>query len=328
MRKLLAILIILIVLPSAAVADKGLIPLDDVSVYGPGQKAIIAWNGQKEVLILSTDAYTSEASSVLEILPLPSEPKVERGNFSSFEKIQELIWAHRLLAPYQGKMVGEARVEIVFHEKIGPHDITVVRATDVSEFIKWAEDYLKDNNIDYRLDFPKLEALISDYIAGGLNFFVFDLIELASQTKSIDPIVYTFDSSYLYYPLPISSLASGTTSIALYAITSGKIYESSIAGTSLKPALYYGQEPITFDLSAEELSSIDPAIGKLFSNARFTALKYDGDLSELKNDLRTNLRPAMSDLAPQLGQLVFYAILIIAAALLAFIAVKKLVARL
>ena len=45
-------------------ADRGMIPTSDVSVYGPGQKAIIAWNGEEEVLILSTDVYTSENSPV------------------------------------------------------------------------------------------------------------------------------------------------------------------------------------------------------------------------------------------------------------------------
>ena len=66
-------------------ADGGLIPLiptTDVSIYGPGQKAIIAWNGEEEILILSTDVYTSEDSPVLRIVPLPSNPTaIEKGNF-------------------------------------------------------------------------------------------------------------------------------------------------------------------------------------------------------------------------------------------------------
>jgi hypothetical protein len=48
--------------------------IPNVNIYGPGQKAIVAWNGEVERLILSTDVYASASSTVLEFLPLPSQP--------------------------------------------------------------------------------------------------------------------------------------------------------------------------------------------------------------------------------------------------------------
>jgi len=45
---------------SSAYADRGLITVSpEISVYEPGQKAIVAWNGQEEILILSTDVNSS-----------------------------------------------------------------------------------------------------------------------------------------------------------------------------------------------------------------------------------------------------------------------------
>ena len=116
-------------------ADRGMISTSDVSVYGPGQKAIIAWNGEEELLILSTDVYTSESSPVLGILPLPSNPKaIKEGNFDSFTQIENLIRNKARFGP---------GINITLHEKIGAHDITVVEVNDVHEFIQWAENYLK-----------------------------------------------------------------------------------------------------------------------------------------------------------------------------------------
>jgi hypothetical protein len=100
-----------------------MVPISDVSVYGPGQKAIIAWNGEEEILILSTDVRASGDSQVLEILPLPSEPEIEKGDFASFEQVDKLIKEHfptRLWDRARKGTVGPPGegVEIVFHEKL------------------------------------------------------------------------------------------------------------------------------------------------------------------------------------------------------------------
>jgi len=76
---------------SNVAADRGMLPIiPGISVYEPGQKAIIAWSGSKEILILSTDVYADESTKVLEVLPLPSKPVVKDGNFKSFEVVQKI----------------------------------------------------------------------------------------------------------------------------------------------------------------------------------------------------------------------------------------------
>ncbi|HEX69282.1 MAG TPA: hypothetical protein ENG10_03190, partial [Candidatus Bathyarchaeota archaeon] len=134
---LMAVSLILLISFPLIFADEGIIiipPKLNVSVYEPGQKAIIAWNGTEEILVLSTDVNASEDTLALRILPLPSNPKaIEKANFTSFSAIQEILRRHAPsvfsinstveLLPQAEAMLDN--VVITFHEKIGVHDIIV-----------------------------------------------------------------------------------------------------------------------------------------------------------------------------------------------------------
>lgn len=69
-------LVVLVLFPGTPLfADRGLIPfIPGVQIFEPNQRAMIAWNGSEEILLLSTDLRASQATQVLEVLPLPSEP--------------------------------------------------------------------------------------------------------------------------------------------------------------------------------------------------------------------------------------------------------------
>ena len=292
--------LITISLAPVALADRGMVPLSDVSIYGPGQKAIVAWNGKEEILILSTDVRASSDSQVLELLPLPSKPQVEKGDFASFEQVDKLIKEHfptHLWDRSKEGVVGPPGegVEIVFHEKIGAHDITVVKAADSSELVQWAEKFLKDTGIEYQVSSPKLESVTQSYIAQDINFFVFDLIEVTSEPKSIEPIVYRFDTDFLYYPLKISTLAEGWTDINLFLLTPQPLNlhwlpEGSELPQGMEIGKFYGEngpEFIQFGLNEDELISIDVSLASLLEeNAWLTAISYHGDLADLTKDLK------------------------------------------
>jgi len=306
MKRLFGVLLLVICLSSAAIslapvalADRGMVPISNVSVYGPGQKAIIAWDGEEEILILSTDVRASGDTQVLELLPLPSKPQVEKGDFASFEQVDKLIKEHfpgrgwdwlrkGALGPREG-------VEIVFHEKIGAHDITVVKAADSEELVRWAEGFLKEIGIEHKISSPKLELLVGDYIARDINYFVFDLIEVTSEPKSIEPIVYRFDTYFLYYPLKISTLAEGWTDISLFLLTPQPVNLHWLPkGSELPQGMGMGKfydknrtQPIQFKLTKEEIASIDQDIASLLGeNAWLTAMSYQGDLAGLTKDLK------------------------------------------
>ena len=294
----------LITLPLApvALADRGMVPISDVSVYGPGQKAIIAWNGEEETLILSTDVTASADSQVLELLPLPSKPEIKKGDFASFEQVNLLIEEHFPVTSWDwfkegiGVMGPPGRgVEIVFHEKIGAHDITVVKADDTAELIQWAEEFLRSAGIEKQISSPKLESVVASYLDQNMKYFVFDLIEVTAEPKSIEPIVYRFDTDFLYYPLKISTLAEGWTDINLFLLTPQPVslYDLSDGSTlpqDMEVGKFYGgkgTQPIQFEVNEEELISIDESIAELLgSNAWLTAVSYHGDLASLTEDLK------------------------------------------
>ena len=280
------VLLFLVVGVSPAFADMGMVPISNVSIYEPGQKAIIAWNGEEEILILSVDTYASDQSLALRILPLPSEPEaIYEGDIAAFLRIEELIREHLPRPSGREKgLAGGPGIEIVFHQKIGSHDITVVRARDAAEFIDWAQAFLEDVGVEGDISSPDLETVVSGYIEQEIEFFVFDLVEVTSDRKSIEPIVYRFKTPFLYYPLVISSLAVGQTDITLflltqYAVNLGEVPEEMDVG------VYY--MPIQFQLDEEELRWIDPEIAQLLGDsALLTALTYQGGLKALDSDLK------------------------------------------
>jgi len=276
-------------LVSSASADRGLIPVvPDVSVYEPGQKAIVAWNGREEILILSTDVTSTEQTLVVELLPLPSEPKVEAASYSSFENIQALIWSEGISLSYEmtENQVRGASVQIVFHEKIGAHNITVVRATDAAELVDWIEDVLKANNVAQTFSLGDFEPAVEDYMGRGYRYYALDLVEVLPDVRSVDPILYRFDSSFLYYPLLITSPVPGDTEITLFLLTQGKVEKDYFPLNKMFYRFPEGVKSIEFALSKGELSKIDLRIGQLFSEmAWLTVLKYEGAPSFITADL-------------------------------------------
>lgn len=278
-------------------ADRGMIPVtSDVSVYEPRQKAILAWNGHEEVMILSTDVTSSRETLVVEILPLPSKPIVEAASFQSFEEIQHLIWNEGLNMFWYGTE-GQARsgsVEVVFHEEIDAHNITVVTASVTSELATWMEDFLENSGVEHEVSLGSFESVIEDYMDRGFRYYVLDLITVSLEEKSVDPILYRFNSDFLYYPLVITSPLGGDTEITLFVLTEDKI--ELVDYFFFQKASYYllkgSWKPIEFVLSKGDLSKIDLRIGEIFQHkAWLTVLKFKGKVSWLNRDLMISATP-------------------------------------
>ncbi len=297
--RLKAILLFFFLLLSSVVllvsADWGTIPvIPGVSVYEPAQKAIVAWNGQQEILILSADVTSNANTTVLQIMPLPSNPmRIEEASSESFYVVEELIWYHAPPPPPNGYWYDETdRLKVVFHEKIGMHDITVVEAYDVSEFAEWMDEFLLRNGISEKVSLENFDLILEDYMLRGFHFYVLDLIESSSEQKSVEPILYEFDTGFLYYPLLITSPIGGDGKIILFLLTQSVIesgYDPLTKAQYTLSTYPYTTEPIQFELSNEELSLIDFSIGKLFDKAWLTALTYEGQLDKLTEDLMMTL---------------------------------------
>lgn len=308
-----ALLLLLLENPLLASADRGGIPLyPTVDILEPGQKAIIAWNGREEILMLSTDVRADQSTLVLEFLPLPSDPRaVEKANFTSFTKLQEIIRKHtstgyalRGLETLKGNELNRS-VVVTFHEKIGAHDITIVKAENASELAFWVDEFLSRNNAANELSLEEYEAIFEDYISRGFPYFALDLVELSPDDKTVEPILYRFETDFLYYPLMISTLFSGDTSIMLFLLTPQElggymlyrfeegpwarsiVYVENNKTKIFAPAdLAWSPASIfRFDLSDEELRDIDSRLGGFFDDsAILTVLEYRGPLDIFVGD--------------------------------------------
>jgi len=278
---LLAVILLVCLGPSAR-ADRGhfIIPEErltpNINIHESGQRAIIAWNGTEEVMILSTDLSSDRPVKVLEFMPLPAKPTmVKQRTTAPFEVIQELIDAHAPVVAAQEAMgrsaadnaaKAPAAVQVVFQQKIGAHDITVARTENMEAFVGWIRNFLAGRKLKYREEyFARLRPVVQGYLDDRIYYYVFDVVELGKETKSIEPILYRFPSNRLYYPLRVSTLGSGRTHIDLFLISHMKL-DIWGSATGFWSGFYRGARdvPIKFNLGNSDLKRIDPLISELF----------------------------------------------------------------
>jgi hypothetical protein len=290
---------------SAAKADRGGFPLRIAQVTETGQRAIIAWNGTHEELILSTDVVSTNESEVVEIMPLPSNPTISNGETHSFEQAATLVNSFfdvtinsriRYNAfygwqPYARQSPGPWRTQsvwITFQETIGLHFLTVVKAENSTDLAQWLRTFLESRGYDSELP-TGLEGLVGKYIQDEVRYFVIDMIRTNSTAKTVDPLVYKFQTSKLYYPLRISTLFSGYTSISLFTITKNQIKEDSVFG---------GQFGIhaQFQIKREACTSVCANFTGLFSDDPYMYyLTYYGPQTDFSEDMNAEVAQSGSD---------------------------------
>ncbi|MCD6319796.1 MAG: DUF2330 domain-containing protein [Candidatus Desulfofervidaceae bacterium] len=212
-------------------ADMGaIVPVASVSLHEPGQRAIIAHDEFEEILILATDLKTSQKTKVLRFIPFPSKPEVSIAGKNCFKRLEMIVKSHQLSYLDRYKMMAgfSAKVvEIRFHKKIGAHDVTIVRVNNFQHFMQWINEFFANKGFSQRRLGEKEAKIINAYLQKGFNYFVFDLVELTPETKSVEPLIYRFKTRYFYYPLLTSNLMKGYGTITLFVICNrGEIYKS------------------------------------------------------------------------------------------------------
>ncbi len=286
-------------------ADRMAIPFNArVKVFEPNQNAMIAWNGEEEILLLTTDLKASEKTKAIEVLPLPSEPQVKKGDPDVFKRAVKLINSKirvvRLPA-VKGRLAPMASArsekppagEVTFHDKIGSHDISVTHVLSKEGFVEWVEKYLKSAGVDNPEIPAGLREVIGGYIHGGFTWFVFDVVELAETLGSTEAIQYRFATKSLFYPLKISSSMEGNSTVKVLVLTGHHVIVKNDVGVSWEKL----HRPIP--VRAEEASEIDRDMAALFGTGKETRLRiweFTGSLASFKNDLiGESLRYSVND---------------------------------
>ncbi|WP_455391833.1 DUF2330 domain-containing protein [[Eubacterium] cellulosolvens] len=269
-------------------ADGGMIPYDEFSVYEPGQKAIIAWDGTEEIMILSVDVYSEQSTKALHMVPFPSLPEVELGTVESFMKINEIMNRNNWMYG-EGKYYGNDTyptapansVEIIFEEQIGPHDITATKVNSPRDFTNWVNNFLEGKGIYNKKLPPELDKVVGHYINQNIPYFVFDVIDLNPSARSIEPIIYKFKSNYLLFPLEISSIIKGETKITLALLTPNDL---PISSRSLKDLGFNNRHDEI--ISRADIKGVSKEIALMFDDYCRLAV-YEGyfQLIDLEDDV-------------------------------------------
>jgi len=292
-----------LIFPSVS-GDGGIIGPPQIYIYERAQNAIVAWNGSEEVLILSIDIDSSEATKVLRVIPLPSNPiNISQGSFDSFTKLQEIVneklqeaWNHSFLESggyNDGKGVPSSNVEITFQDTIGAHNITIFHIIDGTNFSDYATDFAVQaglNDITFSSEF---QNMVEEYLEDDISFFVFDIIDTSEDEHSIDPIVYRFKTDFLFYPLKITAASDvGETyaEVNVFCITKNRIKNEIFSDLSFYSNInYYSYYSDYFDdinLSEDELLEISPDIYDIFKgDPILMSHEYFGQYSNIDGDI-------------------------------------------
>jgi len=283
-------------LPQTCYADRGgwYINTEPVTLKESGQKAIIGWDGETQVLCLATDVSASKNTIVIEFLPLPSEPKVTLGNRESFDTVQRVLARRHVMfikergslhgRGFKGGFGGEPFI-ITFHERLGAHDVTVIKVNKPDEFANWIEEKAKalaGTNISVP---DSLRKLIAKYLNEyRCPYFVFDVIEVGPDPKSVEPIIYEFESGLLFYPLEISSTFHGQTSIDLIVFSEDWINPDPLLKLDF-------QASTTSYVDANDMQEVLPRLRELLGErAMVQAFRYSGGIDRLKGNIAVGWR--------------------------------------
>ncbi len=210
---LIAILFLLATTGTPVLADGGFFP-DSVyrDLYESAQKAVILYGNCTEHLILSV-SFEGDAEDFAWVIPVPNIPEIAVSEAELFWELSELtatgapgngggFWCFGGAAP-----APEGGVDVIEEEVVGPYATAILSATNATALADWlnANGYV----------FPEEgEAIVSEYIGKEWYFVATKINAVEEDTGyalaegAIEPIMLSFASDDIIYPLRISSLSA------------------------------------------------------------------------------------------------------------------------
>ncbi|MDM8549864.1 DUF2330 domain-containing protein [Desulfobacterales bacterium HSG2] len=216
----------------------------------PSQKAVIWWDGTREVLLLQV-RYEGPAEDFAWIVPLPSKPEISAvdADKSPFAEIslytqKRIGWAYRSIER-GGVTVLERRIA-------GVYDIAVLSSADAGALGGWL------NRNGFAFPASRTDVL-EHYTRKGWVYAAMridrkslgkdEISEL--RTGELQPVRFSFPADEAVYPLRISSVNAGETEIQLYVLADAPVWGKGPrnAETSRKfPVPGYPREPTGFSI--------------------------------------------------------------------------------
>ncbi len=227
-----------LVCAGAALGDGGMFfpwdPRGTPEVLQPTQKVYIRWDGSHEKLLIQTK-YEGPAEEMVWIVPVPSQPTVERGDAAIFDALHEQTAKPDLsytdFAGFQmdsrtastGRTGGTSAVE--WRRRVGDYDVVLLRPVEAENVLQWL------NASEFTVP-DEIAPVLEDYIREGwwmvasrihpdaLTNITRD--KLASGT--LHPLEFAFESLTCVYPLKLTRMAVGPVEELIY-IEGPKHYE-------------------------------------------------------------------------------------------------------
>ena len=285
-------------------ADKGHIWPHPVALSEASQKAIILHNRGEEVLILGVELQAQQATDILEFIPFPSEPQVALAKGNPFERAKRLMEEKGLEIESAHPVKGASAlgpVEIRFSEKIGMHQVTVIKLNDTKGFAEWVAAFFAEKGIPFKPDLSKVLPVAEDYLHRGFAYFVFDYVPVGPTLRFIEPLTYRFRTKHLYYPLKTSNIVGGQGAVDIIMVLPGSfVFESE---PTKEMRFWSGLRDLSTahandwrlssssKLNLTEAGTLYPEAGKLFAHTKkvyLQALQFRGDY-QFSNDLLLDL---------------------------------------
>jgi|GEM_PF-6657270 len=239
-NKIFLILMGLVLMPAFALADGMVVPPHDYEIAETGQKAAIFYENGREDLVLSV-GFKGTADKFSWIVPTPNKPEIKKGSDKTFFNLEEYTQPKETLlnrfinwltdrSPdygYDGGIVpmqstsinseetAKLKVKVVEEKQVGIFDTVTLKAENSADLETW----LKENG--FQTGTITTNKVIQEYIDNGWYFVAMKVnndyqtekISGELNTGTISPIILSFNSDKMIYPLKISSLDFGSVEI-------------------------------------------------------------------------------------------------------------------
>jgi hypothetical protein len=271
--------------------------LPDAKVFMPRQRALLAWNGEEEILLLSLEMQAAPPAPALVVLPLPAEPHIVSGDAAAFERVAELVGDHmkrfEAIQARVGRPVPGPFGRPVGGPPIQAQDVRAAHLADGEAFAAWVQDTLRARGAA-RASLPRpgrglpagLRRIAGETIAAGLTWFAFVLVGLGPEPRALPPIQLRFKTPYLYYPLRMGRLAAGDTAVEVFTFIPRALLWALLPQSALAdmfPRAGYHK----FRKSAADLAWVSPEMGELLGgeDTRLEVWQLEGRLADLEGDI-------------------------------------------
>jgi hypothetical protein len=222
---LVTILFLLVITATPVLADGCFFP-DSVyrDLYESAQKAVILYGNSTEHLILSV-SFDGDAEDFAWVVPLPDKPEISVTDPELFWELSDFT-AIEIPGNGGGFWFGcygagapedQGGVDVIEEQVVGPYATAILSATNATALADWlnANGYI----------FPEDgEEIISEYIEREWYFVATKINAVEEDTGyalaegAIEPIVLSFASDEIVYPLRITSLSATSPEVLLYVL--------------------------------------------------------------------------------------------------------------